>query len=58
MVNAEKWGLKIKQWRRCKLAIAQLLFVASFDIPPFSVFKVLYLLRLCGMTGLLFISIR
>jgi len=22
MVNAEKWGAKIKNWRRCQLAIA------------------------------------
>jgi len=22
MVNAEKWGMKIKKWGRCQLAIA------------------------------------
>jgi len=42
MVNAEKWGVKIKKWRRCQLAIAQLLCVASLVFPPFSVFKVVY----------------
>ena len=42
MVNPEKWGVQIKKWRRCQLAIAQLLCVASLVFPPFSVFKVVY----------------
>jgi len=42
MVNAEKWGVKIKQLRRCQLVIAQLLCVTSLVSPPFSVFKVVY----------------
>jgi len=42
MVNAEKRGLKIKKRRRCQLAIAQLLRVASLVFPPFSLFKVVY----------------
>jgi len=42
MVNAEEWGVKIKQLKRCQLAIAQLLCVASLVAPSFSVFKVVY----------------
>jgi len=42
MVNAEKRGVKMKKWRRCQLAIAQLLCVASLVFPPFSVFKVVF----------------
>jgi len=42
MVNAEKWGAKIKKWGPCQHAIAQLLWVASLVFPTFSVFKVVY----------------
>jgi len=30
------------KWRRCQLAIPQLLCVTSLVFPPFSVFKVVY----------------
>jgi len=39
MVNAEKWGAKMKKLGRCQLAIA---CVASLVVPTFSVFKVVY----------------
>jgi len=42
MVNAGKWGVKIKKWDRCQLAIASLLCVASLFFPVFSVIKILY----------------
>jgi len=42
MVNAEKWGAKIKKWGRSQLAIAYLFSVASLVFPPFSVFKIAY----------------
>jgi len=34
-------GRENKKWRRCQIAIAQLLCVASLVFPPFSFFKVL-----------------
>jgi len=39
MVNAEKWGAKIKNWRRCQLAIDYILCVASLVFSTSSVFK-------------------
>jgi len=42
MVNAEKWGVKMKSEGDANLAIAQLLCVASLVFPPFSIFKVVY----------------
>jgi len=39
MVNAEKWGAKIKKWGRCQLVIAYLLCVASLVFPTFSGFQ-------------------
>jgi len=42
VVNAEKWGAKIKKWGRCQFAIAYLLCVASLVFPTLSVFKVVY----------------
>jgi len=42
MVNAEKWGAKVKKWGRCQLANCLTLCVVSLVFPTFSVFKVVY----------------
>jgi len=41
MVNAEKWGAKMRKWGDANLLLA-ITCVASLVFLPFSVFKVLY----------------